>query len=272
MLKKLIKHEWRSTYKAGCLLLFMTLVVTFLGWLSFQSPMWQSIDDYRYEYDFGLLDLLSMVSLLMYAFMLAGLGCGIMIYLGVHFYKTMYTDQGYLTHTLPVGRHQLLVSKILVGGIWMLGMSVFIILSAFAVSSSLVGVILPEGYGAIDFWQAMGELLVEFGEELDIDFGYVAVRLIVSGILSAFTSVMILFGSITVGQLFTKVRVLMAIVCYVVVIFLDDIIASLINTLLAMSALKLNDIVDVSTIVQLVMAALLYIASYQIVTKRLNME
>lgn len=274
MLKKLIKHEWRSTYKVGCLLLFMTLVVTFLGWLSFQSPMWRemNLDNYRYDYDFGLLDLLSLVSLLMYVFMLAGLCCGIMIYLGVHFYKTMYTDQGYLTHTLPVGRHQLLISKILVSGIWMLAMSVFTILSAFAVTNSLIGVLMPKGYGVADFWQLMGEFFEEFGEVLDIDFLYVIVRLVVSGILSAFTSVMILFGSITVGQLFTKVRVLMAIVCYVVVIFLSDVIASLVNSILAMSVANINDITDVSMIVQLVIAVVLYIASYQIITKRLNME
>ena len=43
MLGKLVKHEWRSTYRMGCLMLFITLMVTFLGWLSFQSPMWRQL-------------------------------------------------------------------------------------------------------------------------------------------------------------------------------------------------------------------------------------
>lgn len=34
------------------------------------------------------------------------------VYMCVHFYKTMYSDQGYLTHTLPVGQMSIFYIKI----------------------------------------------------------------------------------------------------------------------------------------------------------------
>ena len=93
MLGKLIKHEWKDTYKMGCLMLFITLLVTVMGWLSFQSPMWKMNSD-SYYMSLGPLDFISIIVLLMYVFMLAGISYAILIYIGVHFYKTMYTDQG----------------------------------------------------------------------------------------------------------------------------------------------------------------------------------
>ena len=40
------------------------------------------------------------------------------IYIAVRFYKNLYTDEGYLMHTLPVTPRQLLVSKLTVGSLW----------------------------------------------------------------------------------------------------------------------------------------------------------
>ena len=100
MLGKLIKHEWKSTYKMGCLMLVVIALITVFGWLAFQTPMWKSLS--RNDFSFGWLDIFGFLTLMMYVLLLVGVNFGILIYLGVRFYKTMYTDEGYLTHTLPV--------------------------------------------------------------------------------------------------------------------------------------------------------------------------
>lgn len=43
MLGKLVKHEWKGTYRVGCLMLLVVAIVTFFGWLAFQAPMWQML-------------------------------------------------------------------------------------------------------------------------------------------------------------------------------------------------------------------------------------
>lgn len=276
MLGKLIKHEWKSTYKAGCLMLFLTLLLTLFGWLSFRTPLWQQLSNETYQYSFSPLDFISIVSLLMYAFMLMGVSCGIVIYLGVHFYQTMYTDQGYLTHTLPVGRHQLLCSKILVSGIWLLLTSIFVLLSSLVVACSLVSVVLPDGYTLASLWKEYSGDIMRFfsilGEEMGVDLGKFLAMGIVEVVIGSFLSVAILFGSITLGQLFSKVRILMAIVCYVVVTVIINMITSLVQSILSLNSLDLGAAMDVGVIVEAVAAVLLYFVSYRIITKRLNME
>ena len=118
MLGRLIKHEWKSTYKVGCLMLAAMAVTTFLGWMSFQTPMWRSMGDGGGR--FIWLDIFGAFTLVMYVVLLVVINSGIVIYVGVHFYKTMYTDEGYLLHTLPVTKHEILFCKILVGGLWVL--------------------------------------------------------------------------------------------------------------------------------------------------------
>lgn len=276
MLGKLIKHEWKSTYRMGCLMLLITLIVTFLGWLSFQSPMWRQLSGDDYRMSFGLLDFLSIMVLLMYVFMLVGITYGIQIYLGVHFYKTMYTDQGYLTHTLPVDKHQLLVSKILVSGLWLMIVTVSVFLSGMLVMGSMGGAIMPTGYTWSDFWREMSPMLRELFDMLGMNSGFYLVLLLLSGILGPFVSVTILFGAVTMGQLFSKARALMAILCYLGVSMVNGILTSVVQGLLAFGTWEFDTVMDVSTfsslIVQVIAAVLLYFAAYQITTKRLNME
>lgn len=279
MLGKLIKYEWKSTCKVGGLMALLTVIVTFFGWLSFRSPMWQQLGNDAY-YRFSLLDLLSIVTLFMWVFMLVGITYGMLIYLGVHFYRTMYTDQGYLTHTLPVGKHQLLGSKILVSGIWVMIVYLLVILSAVLVTGSLVGIAIPDGYGLKDIWNEVRPVLKQMVSEMEKATGmklsgYV-VCMVISLLVGPFLTVTVIFGAITVGQLFTKVRVLMAIVCYIGVSIISGLISSLVQGIISCNTTQvstyMNGTIISNSVVSLIIAVALYAISYQIITKKLNME
>lgn len=267
-----MKHEWKSTYRMGGLMLFITLIVTFLGWLSFQSPMWRQIREDDYRVSFGPLDFLGIIVLLMYIFMLVGIVYAIQIYLGVHFYRTMYSDQGYLTHTLPVGKHQLLASKILVSGLWMLIVNMAVILSCVIVFGSLIA----DFFIWDSVWREIFPALDEYFSLFGLSYGFYFVILILSTVVGPFVSVTILFGAITVGQLFARARVLMAILCYLGVSMVNSLVSSVVQSVLTFGTLGYGAVVNVSTysslIVQVIAAVLLYFASYQIITKKLNME
>ena len=80
MLGKLIKHEWKGTYRMGCLMLVAMAAITFLGLLSFRAPVWKSMNGGS-EASFGWLDIFSMFTVMIYAMLLACITFGIRIYL-----------------------------------------------------------------------------------------------------------------------------------------------------------------------------------------------
>lgn len=287
MLGKLFKHEWKGTCKVGCLMLILIVGVTFFGWLAFQTPMWQALSNDSYYSGISTLDILSIVTLMLYVFMLIGTTYGMIIYLGVHFYKTMYTDEGYLTHTLPVTKHKLLVSKILVSGIWYLIVTIGVMVSVFVLMASLVGAMVPDDSWT-EVWNAVRDNWDDFLYMMKTELGFDLVRwtivLIIATLIGPFCAVIILFGAISIGQLFTKHRVLMAIVSYVGITVLSMIISSVVQSVTSMNALTemvnesvaLNSYVNATTlsgiIQNVVMAVILYIVSYLIIDKKLNME
>ncbi|MCI8529529.1 MAG: hypothetical protein HFH82_10315 [Lachnospiraceae bacterium] len=274
MLGKLIKHEWKSTYKVGCLLLFAVVLITFMGWLAFQSPMWHN-GGYRVT----ILDILSIVTIIMYVLLLIGVVYGVMIYVAVHFYRTMYTDQGYLIHTLPVTKHQILCSKILVSGLWMLFIGIGMTISVMMLFSSLIAAVMPAGYTLPEAW---GEIWGTFGElsefilyEFDLDILRSFVVLLICMLISPFTTVTILFGAISAGQFFTKVRVLMAIVCYIGILIVNNIFSSIAQNILILQA-SFGNYMDISTIlntiINIMIAVGLYVVSWLVISKKLNMQ
>ena len=291
MLGKLLKHEWKSTWKVGCLMLLGLVLVTFFGWLSFQAPMWRSIANSSRYRGISIWDLMSFGTLFLYIILLIGINYGILIYLAVHFYRTMYTDQGYLTHTLPVSKHQLLVSKILNSGLWMLIVFLGMYLSLFALGASMIGAFIPEGYTWQDIWYEMGpvwDMLDDiFREGFGMGAGGYFVLLLLTSLISPFCSMINIFGAISIGQLFSKHRVLMAIVSYIGIAVVNSIIGSIIQSINSVSQFDrmMNDamanaaagryfnITMFSNLVLSVLeAVILYFVSYYVTSRKLNME
>ncbi len=296
MLGKLLKHEWKSTYKTGCLMLVVLVGITFLGWLAFRSPMWQTLYDdnayYRENFGFSVLNLVSVFTLLFYLVMLVAVPIGILAYLGVRFYKTMYTDEGYLTHTLPVKEGQLMIVKTLISSLWVLIIFLGVCLSVFALMMFLISATLPPGYTLDEFWEefeqvygmGMRDVVNMFESELGISFRAYFIYIIISMILGAFTSIMTLFGAISMGQLFTKHRVLMAIVSYILVKIVMGILGSVVKGFVTYSYVSnhndsptlmgsyLNTNSIITLVLNLIFAVLLYWVSYLVNTKKLNLE
>lgn len=268
-------------------MLIILLVVTFIGWLSWQSPMWQAIgNDTGTAYtSTSVWDIFSVFMLMLYMIMLVGVIYGVMIYLGVHFYKTMYTDQGYLIHTLPVTKHQILGSKILVSGLWYMIITFAVYLSMFLWFASLISLAIPEGYSLARAWQMiapeLGEIFEIFKTELGWDLRATGIYMIVYTLIAPFSGLTVMFGAITLGQLFHKARVLMAIVCYIGITMITSLLASAyqsfssVNLFMAQNSAfgnYMNGTLGFTLIVNLIMAVILYFVSHYIISKKLNME
>ena len=105
MLGKLMKYEWKNTWKAGVLMLLGMFVVTVIGCVVLRMPgglVAEIADGNNMNATQSWFVLSSFVAtLILYVIMLLASTWGMLIFLGIRFYRSMYTDEGYLSHTLP---------------------------------------------------------------------------------------------------------------------------------------------------------------------------
>ncbi len=269
MLGKLIKHEWKSMYKMGCLMLGAMAIVTFLGWLSFRS-LFRAMNGDTLD-PFGWMDIFGGFTMMIYVMLLVCVSAGTIIYIGVHFYRTMYTDEGYLTHTLPVTGHQILISKILVSGLWTMIVLLTIYASFILLALSAIFSLEPIDISFAELMDGLGRLVVEMEAMLDFD----AMRLLASWILitlaGPFITTVTLFGAISLGQLVSRGRLLMGVLFYVAIMVAKQLVTIMLKGFASSAGMYLNMNFNVGFIVDLFAAAVLYALSYFVISRKLNL-
>ena len=288
MLGKLFKHEFRRIGKMACLLLAVFFGVTVVGAIYLVSPLFHGIIDASNNSGVMLTivgGILGLIGLLSYTLILIGLSFGFIIYLGFRFYQSMYSDEGYLTHTLPVKSSHLIIVKTVTAGTWMLIMTVA--LYALVGFLAILGYAQMRGFGFLEvtslFKEFLGTLAEYLREGADYDLSASGILLAVMAIISPFATVSILFGSITLGQYSWKNKGLMGIVAFIGVRIAMSIVSGILNvgvTILRTSGgndpevmfMLTNDRYLVSMLTQVIFACLLFFWSIHVVKNRLNME
>ena len=163
----------------------------------------------------GWADVIGVLLLIFTVMLLSGYFIATFVFIGVRFYRNFYTDEGYLTFTLPVRRSTLYFSKVLSGVIFMLATSLVVLLS---VSIGLL--LVPMGEGSTIFGIAIRyiwELLRASIQGLKWNMG--SVILVLLGVLIAIGTlvyeILVMFLCITVGSVIAKKhKLLLSIVCY----------------------------------------------------------
>lgn len=207
MLGKLLKHEWKAVWKVPTLLIGILMLAGLIAGLTFSMPIWDS--------DWVGLPMSGVMLIMTFFFALSGVNIGITIYLGVRYYKSMFTDEGYLTHTLPVSARELFLSKVITMSAWNL----------IAVAGILVSLMLFGGMALLSLRSALGDFSREIFRalaelpglmsepEMQGFQGFCA-SLVLMCLLSCFSGTMMLIGAITLGQMVRKHRILGAIGAY----------------------------------------------------------
>ncbi len=103
MLKKLLKHEWKETWRIPALACALMIILTLVSVICFTRMSPPANAD---ELNAG-----AFVLMMFYVLTISCVSVVVSIYIAVRFYKNLYTDEGYLMHTLPVTPRQLLVSS-----------------------------------------------------------------------------------------------------------------------------------------------------------------
>lgn len=201
MLTKLISHEWKDTFKVPLLLLAITVL------LSAASLVYFSVADQAVA---GTeLNVRNFALYIACILILSGLSMILMIYFAIRFYKNLYTDEGYLMHTLPVKPWMLIVSKLTVGTVWFYLIDLLLI----GATVSITSIALPTlAYFSPEDLLELRSVFQSFRAVFTIpSMLFLAIPVMIIG--SVF-SLLTIYASISLGQLFSSHKVLASILCY----------------------------------------------------------
>ena len=283
MLGKLMKYEWRG-YKVSLIVIFAILLSTTL----LTAILINTINPNYDEVVEGFSVTLTILSGLLYYFGIIGCTIGSMLMIAIRFYKTCYTDQGYLTHTLPASPAQILASKVITAILQYISVIIGIVTSASILIKAFILQMIKIGeYDAVDFSLSsfFAEVNNEFAEEFGISFTAYIIFILVFVLLSCISTIITTFGCVSLGQLFTKHRIIGAIVAYFginTILQIVSFIASIPMFIRISEAEATNQILTpfeamtptfiITMVISVIMAIVMYFVSLHMMTKKLNLE
>ena len=204
MLKKLLKYDFLATFKIWWIAAVTSLGLSFLG--GYAVTLIRAPRDLPQVVDAsaGLMLFISIFSL--FAFMILS-----EIIILVRFYKNFFTDEGYLTFTLPVKTGSLISSKLI--------MSVTVTVATLIVLAVNVCVILGIGFAkeifSKEFFKYVFEVIDAIVAELGAYLFVYILEAIIICILACTFSLLLMFCCITLASIITKKgRVATAIAIY----------------------------------------------------------
>lgn len=275
MFAKLLKHEWRSTREMLGILCLISLGASLLGGLTMCYLFYVSSHDGGGSEALKILSVLFMIAA-MIALAVVGVAA-VVVYMG-RFYKSRFTDEGYLTFTLPVNTHQNLLASLVNTAIGMVLITLVICLSGCLwMVIAFAGV---EGFYQT-VWEHFPELWEKFWSLVQTHAGEIPWGVMARGMLSALTgainSLVMLMLAVTVGSLIAKKHKILAAVAvfYGIHVLISIATAFLMSATVALSGGALAAMSGYFGRTALLMTALSlggYFLMYWLVDRKLNLN
>ena len=192
----------------------------------------------------------------------------IRVFIVYDFYKTMVSDQAYLTHTLPVSANLLVLSKVLAAVVWQALASLVVTVSVLLFFAGHYDTAMPGFYEFINSMEAIG-----------MSFDFYCLNVLINLVLSAFSTPLMFFAAIAIGHLFGKHRILGAIGSYVGIYVIIEVISILFLIVIGFRITKpeqtsflVNGSFVFSTILSLIMIGVFYWVTQYIFSRKLNLD
>ena len=167
------------------------------------------------------------------------------------FKGSVYERQGYLTLTLPVSEHQIILAKLLGAFLWSLLSTAVFILSIYI----FLVTVDPQIIDAYVIRYFFGHYLDSIGLSL------------ISYIFSTVAGILCIYLSISIGQLFNEYRTALAVVAYIVI-----------QTILGFITLNLridfdyNWMISFEIIKDIILSLIFYLGTYYILKNKVNLQ
>lgn len=216
MLGKLFKYEFKSTYKLmltiyGVILTLSILCAVSLSFAEIETAASTNV----------ALTFLSGASVFLYTLTCFALFVITYVYMCIHFYKTMYSNQGYLTHTLPVSPVTTFHVKLVVSFVWMMSSVLVLLLSLFILFCGI-------SHGDIRTNLTMLLSTDPSSGALGCSWGTFLSFVIFATVLGCLSYLLMVFASASIGQLFNQNKIAFSIVAGIVIYFIQQIVGLII--------------------------------------------
>jgi hypothetical protein len=192
MLKKLLKYDLRSVFRFWWIVALISVGMAVLGGFA------QSI---LYDNDIPrAINVIASIVVFFSYFCMMGLAVLTQVLLFIRFYRNFFTDEGYLTFTLPVKRETLLNSKVLAGFIAMAAAA-----AVCALNCSIIFAIPQyEVFRSGEFFSGFQEVMREIPDHLVGPLIIMGIEALVLAALVLLLSVLFLYCCITFGSMLVK--------------------------------------------------------------------
>ena len=274
MLKTLLKYEWKDTWGLCTACNGIALILSVIGAL--MISLWHYSDDKTFtDTQTTMLGVAFSFYIIIYIVSVFAIVLVMKYYFFVRYYKNLFTDQGYLMHTLPVKSTDLINSKLIIAVLWqfitgiVVGICIAIIVFSFA---DIFGEL-----SIMDFKEAFHDIEMEFDEIVK------GIPLIASGIISGLVTpifeILLMYMAVGIGQQSKKNRLFLSVMVLIGLYMGKRFLSSCLSVPLQM--LVINEDISLTTVnVGAVLAALaivgmtvgLYFLNKYFLEKKLNLE
>lgn len=278
MFAKLLKHEFRATRGVVAILCAILLISGLTMGLSLHRMISMAENAYTsvvVTNETAVSEAPAVVDILCVLLMIAAIVAmsvcvaGAIFFLIYRFYKSRFTDEGYLTFTLPVTHHQLLLSSITNTALNLLIVGVVTVVTALLIMA-LAASAVPD----VAVWEEMKQIWPEIMEGLKQatkeEAGLIAL-MVASGMAAFFRQIIQLMLAVTIGALIAKKHKLLAAVG---VYYGINMAVSFLTSMVSISALNNNQpyvFVGIQGIVSVALVAGGYFLMHYLTSRKLNL-
>ncbi len=188
MLRKLMKYEFKATGR-----IMLPLYAALLGFAIINKLfIGANLDEINMDFLGGIPAVITMIG---YVVTMVAVFVGTLFITVQRFYKNLFGDEGYLMHTIPVKSSQNIVNKLIVSIVWT------IISSILAALSIIIMAYEPGAFK--DIIRELKNVFPEIGPNIPI-----IIEFIIFVIVSTAYQIMVLYASLSIGQLFKSKKLL----------------------------------------------------------------
>ena len=269
MLGKLIKYEFKATGRILLPLYGALLVFALINRLLFRSSLDETINN-----TFGTIGgIANILSVFAYGCTMAAVFVVTFFVIVQRFYKNILGDEGYLMNTLPVKPYLNIINKILTSAIWT-------IVSCFVAFMSIILL-----FVTIDSVRDIFSNIIPVLRDVFNYYGgtpfILAIEFFIVGLVELITSITMIYASISIGHLFSKSKILMSFVAFIVLSILSNIINSIavyifssnhISMFTEPSSGMFSGILLISIVLELIYFSIYFFITNYVLTKKLKLE
>ncbi|MCP1109923.1 heme/copper-type cytochrome/quinol oxidase subunit 2 [Lachnospiraceae bacterium PF1-21] len=209
MLGKQFKYDMRSLSRILLIVHAFVVVMAIIGsFFSNNSALFQSKES----------NMWIILFFLFYVIFISVAAFSTQLIIAVDFYKSMFSNQGYLTRTLPLKHSTTFLSKVLSGSLWCFIDLILIFLSIMFVFFS------PAMLSEMSV--TYQELTDSFQKELGYSLTTFIIFIGIYSTIGVISGVLMIYLSIAVGQLFTSHKILGSVAVYFGITTLTSLLSS----------------------------------------------